>query len=351
MSSDKEFFIVFDTNVLYQNYEKKADFTNFSFNATFKNIVDIINEYDIYEFVTIAIPEVTLNEMIKQIIYAHDIKLNEFESRLKKYIFPEYRIIKDKTLDYKSYITLRAAIYGKEIKSHGINNVITLPVPSDNRFKTIIKRAFDKKPPFEGKDKNSDKGFKDVLIWESILEFAQLHKQSNIIFYTKDNGFKDTLNAEFKEMYPNAEIFILSSENEIKKVLEEWVKIIDINKLLPIEQYVENRDFKEWIESPDFERQINDCDYGIVEKNRLIMNTCLKLITYENINVISESETFIDYSVDTTLEVRYTFKGGSSVTESIDVTFLVKYILYEYYSIEDAYRTDIKDLTDNNEED
>ena len=79
-----------------------------------------------------------------------------------------------------------------------------LPIPSDDRFKGIVKRAFDKAPPFGGKEKNSDKGFKDALIWESILEFVLLHRQADIIFYTKDNGFKEKLIEEFKILNPQS---------------------------------------------------------------------------------------------------------------------------------------------------
>ena len=45
MTSNNEvaYYLIFDTNVLFQTYEKKADFTSFSFNATYKNIIDIDN--------------------------------------------------------------------------------------------------------------------------------------------------------------------------------------------------------------------------------------------------------------------------------------------------------------------
>ena len=94
-----------------------------------------------------------------------------------------------------------------------------------------------------------------------------------------------------------------------------------------------------------------DRDYGLVEKSRLITSTSLILINYDNISVVNESENSIDYSVDVTLEVSYTFKGGGSIKETIDVTVIVENVLGEFYSVEDAYRTDIEDFTDNDEED
>ena len=41
MSSDiQEYFVIFDTNVLYHAYDKKADFSSFSFNSTFENSIE-----------------------------------------------------------------------------------------------------------------------------------------------------------------------------------------------------------------------------------------------------------------------------------------------------------------------
>lgn len=66
MSSSNEimYCLIFDTNALFQAYEKKADFTTFSFNSTFENVIDMINQLDIYNQVTVAIPSVVYNGII-----------------------------------------------------------------------------------------------------------------------------------------------------------------------------------------------------------------------------------------------------------------------------------------------
>lgn len=55
MSSSNEimYCLIFDTNALFQAYEKKADFTTFSFNSTFENVIDMINQLDIYNQVSL----------------------------------------------------------------------------------------------------------------------------------------------------------------------------------------------------------------------------------------------------------------------------------------------------------
>ena len=55
VSNDKiAYYLVFDTNVLFQTYEKKADFTTFGFNATYENVIDMINQLDIYDQVILG---------------------------------------------------------------------------------------------------------------------------------------------------------------------------------------------------------------------------------------------------------------------------------------------------------
>jgi len=341
-SSNKEYFVVFDTNILYQSYEKKADFTAFSFNATFKNVIDLINELDIYEKVAVAIPTVAWEEMTKQIIDAHDRKIGEFKTYIEKWILPEYSVKVQAFDDYPSYISNIVRAYRNEISS-GINRIIELPIPSDGRFKGIVRRAFDKAPPFGGKEKNSDKGFKDVLLWESILEFVLSHPNAGILFYTKDNGFKEILIEEFKQAHPQASIVICSTETEITDELNKWAKDIDIYSYQPIETYPENRALIDWLESPDFEIQMIDRDYGLVEKNRLITSTSLKLLSIDNVAVIQETEDTVEYSVDATLKIAYFFKGGSSIQENVEVTIIIENDFEELFFVEDAYKSDSSD--------
>lgn len=105
MSSDiQEYFVIFDTNVLYHAYDKKADFSSFSFNSTFENIIGFVNQLDIYEHVVMLIPTVVWMEMERQIIEAHRLKLKEFREKTAKQCFPEI-IVEDKgDINYAEYI-------------------------------------------------------------------------------------------------------------------------------------------------------------------------------------------------------------------------------------------------------
>src|SRR5690606_18917085 len=70
-------------------------------------------------------------------------------------------------------------------------NLKILPYPQNQSLSSIINRAVDKKAPFEGKNKESDKGFKDVVLWESLLEHKANHAMETILLYTADGRFLD----------------------------------------------------------------------------------------------------------------------------------------------------------------
>lgn len=341
MSSSNEitYCLIFDTNALFQAYEKKADFTTFSFNSTFENVIDMINQLDIYNQVTVAIPSVVWSEMEQQIIEKHDELLSTYKSTISKKRFPEYSIQENPDINYPEYIKNKIVEYKKEI-SVGLNEVIEIQIASSNRFESIINRAFDKLPPFEGRDKKSDKGFKDALLWESILEFSLTHRNSKIIYYSKDNAFGEFLLKEFAENVSDSSLFICKNENEVKVQLEAWAKEIDKYSYQPIEDYDENKEIVDWLNSGDFSVQIIERDFGLVEKGRLITSTTAHLINIDNIESLNSDENSIEYYIEAALQFIYELKDGGKTQDTINVGINIKMLDDATYSVEDAYRTD-----------
>ena len=341
MSSSNEitYCLIFDTNALFQAYEKKADFTTFSFNSTFENVIDMINQLDIYNQVTVAIPSVVWSEMEKQIVEKHDELLSTYKSTISKKRFPEYSIQENPDINYPEYIKNKIVEYKKEI-SVGLNEVIEIPIASNNRFESIVNRAFSKLPPFEGKDKKSDKGFKDALLWESVLEFALKHRNSKIIYYSKDNAFGEFLLNEFAENVSDSSLFICKNESEVKVRLEAWAKEIDKYSYQPIEEFDENQEIIAWLNSEDFLAQIIDRNFGLVEKGRLITSTTANLISIDNIESLNSDENAIEYYIEAVLQFIYELKDGGKTQDTINVGINVKMLDDGTYSVEDAYRTD-----------
>ena len=344
-SNSQEYFVIFDTNTLYHSYEKKTDFSSFSFSGTYENVIGFINQLDIYERVTVVIPDVVWKEMECQIIEAHQTKIIEFRDRTRKYLFPEI-VLEDKgDINYSDYIHPIIEAYKTNLASD-INIVIDLPIASEVRYRSIVKRAFEKRPPFEGKDKKSDKGFKDALLWESIMEFAAQHNTAKFIYYSKDNIFGKELEDEFSESFPKANLIICSTENSVKEHLEIWAKEIDIYSYTPIESYVEHKDVVDWLQSSDFIVQIIDRDFGLVEKSRLIMDSTVRLVSFDDIQILDQTDDNTDYSIDAVLELGYIFKDGLMIKENINVNIAVSHMLNEVFIVDDVYVLNETELED-----
>ena len=183
-SNNKEYFIIFDTNVLFQRYESKADFSSFSFNSTYDNVVNMINQLDIYESVKLVIPSVVWREMEKQIIEKHDERIVAFKNTIEKIQFPEFSISENLLEEYSVFIKGKIEEYKVEL-SNGINNVIEMNIATNQRFDSIVDRAFEKKPPFEGKIKSRIKDLKMHYFGKVFLNLCLLIKKLHMFFIRK----------------------------------------------------------------------------------------------------------------------------------------------------------------------
>lgn len=187
--TSNEYLIVFDTNILYVPYKERADFTTFHFNSTFKNVLDKIEELDLYEHVKVGVPTVVWQEMTKQKCDSYNFRIQEIMQKTDKFQFPFHKFVQEGDVtDYYDFLVEQVNHYRENLNKRLVK-VVDIELPSNYRFESIVKRAFEKRPPFEGNDGTSDKGFKDALLWESILEYNTVNKDLNILLYSNDKLF------------------------------------------------------------------------------------------------------------------------------------------------------------------
>lgn len=68
-------------------------------------------------------------------------------------------------------------------------NIISISSDKVSLFETILEMSIKKKPPFiEGK---SDEGFKDSILFLSLLKFAETNLYVNYILFTDDQWFTE----------------------------------------------------------------------------------------------------------------------------------------------------------------
>lgn len=172
--ADKKAFI-FDTNFIIQN--KKLD-------EVYANLQD---EFAVY------VTQVSIDERIGQ-------QCREGKRKFDKVLQlqEEYRGIADITIKstYEQYAAnLRKGVQKNYDKVFG-KNIISFK-KDESMFSTILERANNKIPPFI--ESTSDKGFKDALIWLSLMEYFKQNGENEIVFVTNDNGFNDNIDFLTKE--------------------------------------------------------------------------------------------------------------------------------------------------------
>jgi ribosome-associated protein YbcJ (S4-like RNA binding protein) len=115
-----------------------------------------------------------------------------------------------------------------------VDNIIKFSA-NENSLNLIMDRVLKKIPPFSTAENASDKGFKDTLIWLSLLEFFKEKGGDNVIFVTDDKVFRNNSDELCKEfaIYTGKKIEI-KENNFFETSTEENEKTkADISKPLP----------------------------------------------------------------------------------------------------------------------
>lgn len=160
--------IIFDTNFII-NYDKNLD-----------EVVELFRNKGYKVFV----PQIVIDERIYQICrkeYKQYDKIDQFYSEHKKYFKQfECRFTYE---EREKYIKLKM----QDNYSKLFNNLIIPYNTTETLFKTTLERAYKKIPPFV--ESESDRGFKDTLIWLSIIEYFKTVDIDSIVLLTDDKGF------------------------------------------------------------------------------------------------------------------------------------------------------------------
>lgn len=217
--------ILFDTNILYTSGDKGYDFSTFKLSSRFENIVDKVEVLSYSDDVRILLPQVVFEELKKQQIDEYKNKYKELKSLVNQFKSLPNVTLELKDINYEEYLTKQKDFFIDKLGKYQVK-VETLRHPSNDRFHNLIHRAYTKKAPFEGVDKKSDKGFKDALLWEAILEFAEQNNEDEFILYSCDKRFEE-VTVEFEELF-NKKLIVAKNDKDIEEQLN--IFLMDNNK-------------------------------------------------------------------------------------------------------------------------
>jgi PIN domain len=217
--------IVLDTNVLFS---KEQDFTKALFGERLTEIIDEIESNDLYETVKVLIPQIVLDELLIQQIESYEETFN----KIKHAKFHNFNIEYDN--DYESK-TRELFLKKLEDIRHSLVKVAILPYPKNESLESIIKRAVQKKAPFEGKTKESDKGFKDVILWETLLEYKMEQATNTVILFSGDGRMCDSsLSEEYNSKF-NDTVYLIKKDSNLKnKDLFDCIEDLTKRKIKPL---------------------------------------------------------------------------------------------------------------------
>jgi hypothetical protein len=217
--------IFLDTNVIFS---REDDFSKALFGEKLTEIIDEIESNDLYENVQIFIPQIVIDELQIQQVE----KYEEAFSKIKNIKFHNFDILYDK--EYKNQAEELFESKLDEIKG-SLVRISVLPYPQNETLKSIIKRAVLKKAPFEGRAKESDKGFKDVILWETILQYKREHATDTVILFSGDGRICDvSLEEEYRSLF-NDTIFLIKKDGNLKnKDLFGCIEDLTNKKIKPL---------------------------------------------------------------------------------------------------------------------
>lgn len=205
--------ILIDTNILYS---KSNNLLEIRFIRELQNIIDEIQINDIYTEVKIILPRVVVYELLEQQKELFD----EWMTKLSSLQMPNLRI--DREYDYDKYLKEKYTEEMNALKKQLVDIEIQ-DFPNDNTLPLIIERALRKTAPFEGKNKKSDKGFKDVIIWETLKSYKKNHIGDCMILYCNDNLLLDNILCEEYQNEFRDKLFV-AKKGELNNCLEQILK-------------------------------------------------------------------------------------------------------------------------------
>lgn len=211
--------IVFDTNVLRDMLGKEVVYNSFTFGKTYNELDTFIKESGLEEYVTLSVSTMVIEELKnqKKRAYKQDIaNLKEIVKRLEGLPhIPENSIpIPDEDFDCGVFIEQNATAY---IAANNVNTLVYKEEHASSILNNMVQKVVttDKpQSPFAISGPYKDAGFKDGIIWETLMHFDMVLDYDKVIFLSKDGDYKENCLDDFTQKW-NRHIKIEKDKNNV----------------------------------------------------------------------------------------------------------------------------------------
>lgn len=223
--------IIFDTGKLRHTKDANVCYSEFSFGSGFTNLEKFIAMHRLRDLIHIGVPDYVIQELLKQKEekYTDDLKkYSEAHSRLEK-----IGVVKPLMCCCVDFGVLLEKSKDDYLQEHNIRAIQFHEDQQQSVFEAILSRAIKRELPFKKTKNSADAGFKDVVIWETVLHSRVLESYDQIYFFAEDGGF-DNCGIEFIEKRNiNFEIIKDAASLE-EKLLELYKDLIENQKVLSL---------------------------------------------------------------------------------------------------------------------
>jgi hypothetical protein len=255
--------VILDTNKVRANFEWEKDYSNFEPKGDFIRIIDWIEQNRLQGLVAVGLPEIVVEELVANRCANFDLELERLKSSLKKLGNLSCCnflgiVLPGEGFDYRQFFEnkIEGYIAAKPF-------LIILKLDKEARGKTlekVTKKALFKAKPFD----DSGRGFKDALIWETILNFKDMDGYHSVFLLTDDSDF-DLLQEEFAKAFSKD----LQRESDTTTLIVELEKIYGLYVDYPeLVRYLKT----EYFRSQLLEQLTDEADFKIAnfEMKRII---------------------------------------------------------------------------------
>lgn len=220
--------IVLDTNKVRSTHSGGASYGSFELGAEYNDLKSYIGEKGLSQFVEIAIPSVAIEEVLQQKVeqYSKDIRhIAEIRSRLSELPGVSFSGVTLPTtrFDCKEHLTPRMTDFIQ-------NSELTVIDIEEEKFghilKEVLRRAIERRPPFRMGKNSADIGFKDVMIWESMLNYCGYNRYDKVILYTGDSGFNEKCIEEFESKVHKELVITPLMESLQAEIEKDYARLI-----------------------------------------------------------------------------------------------------------------------------
>lgn len=249
MSFKNKTLIVFDTNFLLINKGKGSDYCSFEFNSEFGDIKEVIELNNFQEKIVLAIPKLVIEEMKVLKLYFYSTESSKINSTYVPFsTLPKSTLnIPKKSPDYEGFLDNLVKEYLQKV------SVEIIEYPPNNCFLNIINRAISRKKPFFITGEHKDYGFKDVVIWESVLNYEKIDDFNKVIIMTRDNGFDESCVEEFNMKHRKYMFVFNNSKEALLELSKDYGMILEDNEYL---KFAKGEYFKDQLETDLFQKEV-----------------------------------------------------------------------------------------------